>query len=157
MRRKRTTLNTECMGERLPAHHTYWDSSAAQVQLVYIHKVRTALREHYIYTIIKSTGICTKHKELHKNNHRIHKSAVKRWSTLGGLDQYTTPNTKLNTLEMSAPPPPAFALCHMYEQICEIRCLLMVMTPSHAASEFAQLFGAWNGPDLINTAICKYL
>ena len=30
------------------------------------------------------------------------KSAVKRRSTLGGLDQYTTPNT----LEMSAPPPP---------------------------------------------------
>ena len=59
------------MGERLPAHHTYWDSSAAQVQLVYIHKVRTALREHYIYTSIKTTGICTKHKELHKNNHRI--------------------------------------------------------------------------------------
>ena len=33
------------------------------------------------------------------------KSAVKRRSTLGGLDQYTTPNTKLNTLELSAPPP----------------------------------------------------
>ena len=32
------------------------------------------------------------------------KSAVKRRSTLGGLDQYTTPNAKLNTLEMSAPP-----------------------------------------------------
>ena len=35
-----------------------------------------------------------------------YRSAVKRRSTLGGLDQYTTPNTKLNTLEMSAPPPP---------------------------------------------------
>ena len=38
--------------------------------------------------------------------HQVYKSAVKRRSTLGGLDQYTTPNTKLNTLEMSAPPPP---------------------------------------------------
>ena len=36
----------------------------------------------------------------------FNKSAVKRRSTLGALDQYTTPNTKLNTLEMSPPPPP---------------------------------------------------
>ena len=32
------------------------------------------------------------------------KSAVKRRSSLGSLDQDTTPNTKLNTLEMSDPP-----------------------------------------------------
>ena len=38
---------------------------------MYIHKVGTALREHYIYTMIKTTGICTKHKWLQKNNHRI--------------------------------------------------------------------------------------
>ena len=28
------------------------------------------------------------------------------YRSISGIDQYTTPNTKLNTLEMSAPPPP---------------------------------------------------
>ena len=34
------------------------------------------------------------------------KSAVKRRSTLGGLDQYTTPNTKYTGDECPPPPPP---------------------------------------------------
>ena len=33
------------------------------------------------------------------------KSAVKRRSTLGGLDQYTTPNTKYTGDECPPPPP----------------------------------------------------
>ena len=52
------------------------------------------------------TLLCENWFELEREFQSCYKSAIKRRSTLGGLDQYTTPNTKLNTLEMSALPPP---------------------------------------------------
>ena len=88
------------------------------------------------------------------------KSAVKRRSTLGGLDQYTTPNTKLNTLEMSAPPPrkkknkknSSSLRCHVKFQTQQIHVATKIVTVKqshcHCETVYDQLtplteYGEW--------------
>ena len=52
------------------------------------------------FLLISFVGAC----RYNLNVFNLYKSAAKRQSTPGGLDKYTTPNTKLNTLEMSPLP-----------------------------------------------------
>ena len=96
-------------------------------------------KEKSIYQQIRSKYLFSLHQPQKKT-----KSAVKRRSILGGLDQYTTPNTKLNPLEMSAPPPPSLPpeKTNKQKNSLSLRCHVKFQTQqTHVATKIVTL---WN-------------